>query len=182
MTPEKLVVLAHGFSRSSSDMSFLESYLSQKGYITYSAKLSTVYGTLDDCVQELKQQIDERAKHNTLIFLVGHSMGGLIIRKYLSQNIRPNIVRCVLIATPNSGTKLANLAVSILRRLSIRDVIQSLNCLETNNQAILAPLNEPPPDIGVIAGNKGNFLLGKLFLPAENDGRVEVESVKFSGM
>ncbi len=86
--------------------------------------------------------------------------------------------RCVLIGTPNNGTYLAELAEKYCRfSLGIFKPIQSFL---PGRLLIAPPRNQPPPEIGVIAGNKNNILFGRFF-KQESDGRVAVDSVSFSG-
>lgn len=181
MTLVNVVILVHGFFRTSQDMFFLKVYLEEKNYRGYTINLPTTFASLKECTEVLEQkmQLIKKEKIHKLFF-VGHSMGGLIIRNYLSKNHVSNIGRCVLIATPNSGSRLADLALTGLR-LAPMNPIRSLQALQTKAPEILPPLNNPPPEIGVIAGNQNNLLLGKL-LPSQNDGRVEIESTFFPGM
>ncbi|HNU71948.1 MAG TPA: alpha/beta hydrolase, partial [Thermodesulfobacteriota bacterium] len=108
---------------------------------------------------------------------VGHSMGGLVIRKFLEKNIVENIGRCILIATPNQGMKLSDFAekrVKIFGKI-FRPIYESA----TYRLNIKRPLVET--EIGVIAGNKNNLILGVL-LSKESDGRVEVKETMYDGM
>lgn len=176
----KLVVLVHGYFRTDADMLTMKNHLERIGYKCHVVKLPTTFGSLEECTQVLEKEIAHLPTHDTSLSLVGHSMGGLVIRRYLSQNKVANLGRCVLIATPNAGTKLANIMLKMLAILPINP-LKSLHSLKINCNEIPPPLNEPYPEIGVITGNNSNLLLGK-WLSYENDGRVEVESAKFSGM
>jgi pimeloyl-ACP methyl ester carboxylesterase len=181
MTLANVAILVHGFFRTSQDMFLLKLYLEEKNYRGYTINLPTTLASLDECTQVLKREMQLIHKEGIhKLFFVGHSMGGLIIRNYLSENFVPNIGRCVLIATPNSGSRLADLALTGLR-LAPMNPIRSLEALQTKAPEIPPPLNDPPPEIGVIAGNQNNLLLGRL-LPSKNDGRVEIESTFFPGM
>ncbi|TGE32093.1 alpha/beta fold hydrolase [Desulfosporosinus sp. Sb-LF] len=182
MQNNKTVVLIHGFNKNESDMCTLKSNLTDLGYYCVTINLPTRFGTLDDCNKvlqsELVKVLSSMAKQQQ-IHLVGHSMGGLIIRNYLAKHSFPNLGRCVLIATPNSGSKLADLAHKIFP--PVAKVFKPISELKTNGTQIPKPVNIPCPEIGVIAGNKCNLLLG-ILLPNENDGRVEVDSTKLEGM
>ncbi|MDP4126605.1 MAG: alpha/beta fold hydrolase [Bacillota bacterium] len=177
----KTVVLIHGFFRNESDMTTLKSNLTGLGYHCVSLNLPTRFGTLEDCKDVLKIELDRRLSQmpEQPIHLVGHSMGGLIIRSYLASNYFPNLGRCVLIAPPNNGSKLADIACTLFP--PIVHVFKPLNDLKSNGNRIPLPINRTVPDIGVIAGNKRTLLLG-ILLPNENDGRVEVVSTKLEEM
>ena len=182
MANDNLVVLIHGYNKDESDMVHLRTNLTDLGYDCIVINLPTRFGTIDDCNQVLHSKLSKMLPTMTeqlKVHFVGHSMGGLIIRSYLANNSFPNLGRCVLIAPPNKGTKLADLAHKFFPPVS--KVFKPLSSLKTNSTQISKPINSPCPEIGVIAGNKSNLLLG-ILLPNENDGRVEVDSTKLEGM
>ncbi|WP_052693565.1 alpha/beta fold hydrolase, partial [Desulfosporosinus sp. I2] len=179
---DKTVVLIHGYNKNESDMLTLKSNLTDLGYNCITLNLPTRFGTLDECNQVLQSELNKilsTMAEQQQLHLVGHSMGGLIIRSYLANNFSPNIGRCVLIAPPNNGSKLADLAIKLFS--PVTKIYKPLNDLRTNSNQISQPVSIPCPEIGVIAGNKSNLLLGILLLN-ENDGRVEVDSTKLDGM
>ncbi len=171
----EMVILVHGYFYSKSDMFPLRSNLSRMGYKTLTPNLPTKFGSLEECYFSFEQQF--RAIEMTKIHFVGHSMGGLIIRYFLSKHIVPNIGKCVLIGTPNQGSVLADILSRFVHKIS-----KPLNCLKTSAKEIPPPLNKPCPEFGVIAGTHNKLLAGKLFLSKNSDGRVETESTKFDLM
>lgn len=173
------VILIHGFNKTSLDMSSLDKYLSGSGYNTECPTLPTTFRTVEDCTALFKQKFPEIAEKYDRIHLVGHSMGGLIIRKFLSENHVPNLGRCVLIATPNQGTDLAGFVARYFK-FSLR-LFRSIEDFQPGGLPIPSPMQAPTLEIGVIAGSDSNLLLGK-FIEGENDGRVPVDGVPFPGM
>jgi len=80
----------------------------------------TTTKSVEQCVVKFEKLFAEIPKGKyQRIHIVGHSMGGLIIRVFLSRNNIWNLGRCVLIATPNQGSDLALLVHSILWPLHI---------------------------------------------------------------
>ena len=182
MKKHETVVLIHGFNKNGSDMIALKTNLMELGYNTVILNLPTRFQTLDECTNKL--ECDFRELLHGLgdigkIHFVGHSMGGLIIRHFLANNLIANLGRCVLIAAPNKGSKLADIVQDFCSPLL--KVFKPMKALTSKEARYIPPLDAIPTEIGVIAGNKSNLLLG-VFLPKENDGRVEVESVKLNGM
>jgi alpha-beta hydrolase superfamily lysophospholipase len=179
MEPQnELIVLVHGFFRTRRDMAYLAAYFQQKGYATFRPTLPTIFSSLDQCTARLAEKLQQQPRHWQRIHFVGHSMGGLIIRQYLARNMVAGLGRCVLIGTPNNGASLAGIAQRYFRfALQVFKPIQSFL---PGGLVIAPPRNNPPPEIGVIAGNRDNILFGRFFTYA-SDGRVAVDSVPFAG-
>lgn len=176
------VVLIHGFNKNKRDMKVLESNLSKRQFQCISVNLPLTYEKIEHCAfrfEEIFERIIKDMNSEEKISLIGHSSGGLVIRKFLSETkFLQNVHRCVLIATPNQGTKLADHADRVSKTFT--RVFKTLHSLHTKNIELLK-LKETHIEIGAIAGNKSDLLLGKLLKNA-NDGRVEVESVFYKGL
>ena len=175
----ELVVLLHGFWRTKRDMSFLENSLQSHGYHVFAPTLPTTFQSLETCTVKFEQKFREIHSKYDRIHFVGHSIGGLIIQLFLSRNRVSALGRCVLIATPNDGTELAGLVARYLKPLMW--ICKPYQALLPGGAGIPPPINNPPPDIGAIAGNRNTLFLGR-FIKRESDGRVPVESVPFDGM
>ena len=173
-----MVILIHGFFRTPRNMSVLNDYFVAKGYRVFAPGLPTTFGSLDDCTEEFERRFSEIQGDYSRIHFVGHSMGGLILRNFLSRNTVQNIGRCVLIGTPNMGS---NLASMISWCWPVRKIVKPLDAFQPGGVDIPPPLNRPHPDIGAIAGD-GDGLFPGTFIPGENDGRMPVDSVSFEGM
>lgn len=182
MRSEEVIFLVHGYNKSNSDMKFLKKNLEEMGYKISSNTLPILFSSLEKCTQILKKRVDEELNLNKeykKIHFIGHSMGGIIIRKFLENNRVNNLGRCILIATPNKGMKLADFAEKKVRWFG--RIFKPIYDAVSYRMKINRPVNIPEPEIGVIAGNKNNLILGRL-LSENSDGRVEVEETKFEGM
>lgn len=174
----ELIVLVHGFFRTRRDMAFLGRYLQKNGFATFRPTLPAIFSSLDQCTAEFAKKLQQLPGNWDRIHFVGHSMGGLIIRQFLARNLVAGLGRCVLIGTPNHGTDLAVIAEKYCKfSLQIFKPIQSF---VPGKLSIAPPRNNPPPEIGVIAGTRNNILLGRFF-NKDSDGRVPVDSVPFDG-
>ena len=179
---KEVVILIHGFNNDESDMFPLKQHLQSVGYEAVTMNLPLRFSEIEDCIAQFEEQFYQQLsdfRYYDKIHLVGFSMGGLVVRSFLARNIVPNLGRCVLIATPNQGTKLADMSEKWIKPMG--QIFKPIKSLRTNNLDIGDPMNTPKPEIGVIAGNTNKHLLG-IFLTKENDGMVEVESVKYQGM
>jgi len=174
----EIIVLVHGFFRTRRDMAFLARYLQKNGYPAFRPTLPTIFSSLDQCTAEFEKKLQRLPGNWDRIHFVGHSMGGLIIRQFLARNLVGGLGRCVLIGTPNNGTDLAGL-VEKYCRFSLK-IFKPIQSFVPGKLIIAPPRNNPPPEIGVIAGNRNNILLGRFF-NKDSDGRVPIDSVPFDG-
>ena len=69
---------------------------------------------MSDLAKGLRTEVDERYRDYRPIVLVGHSMGGLVIRQYLVSEVRDGsplrVNKAVLFAVPNEGSEMAAVA------------------------------------------------------------------------
>ena len=179
MKKVETVILVHGFYYDQSNMFSLSKHLSEIGYKTFTANLPTKFESLEDCCAAFEAQFNALNLEDNTIHFVGHSMGGLIIRYFLSKNLVQNLGQCVLITTPNQGSRLADILSALIIPPKI---FKPLTSLKSSAKAISPPLNVPYPKFGIIAGKCNQLFWGRLFLSKNSDGRVEVESTKFDLM
>ncbi len=176
---DSLTVLVHGYFKDGRDMAALGRHLEGLGRRIAIADLPATFGTLERCRDGLAGFIDGAAPDGITVHLVGHSFGGLVIRSYLAMRDDPRIGRCVLIGTPNRGARLADIGLALFP--PARWVLRPLDALVSSAPPIPAPLHDPPPIMGIIAGNR-NRLISGIFLSRESDGRVEVVETMLDGM
>ncbi|WZL71952.1 alpha/beta fold hydrolase [Clostridiaceae bacterium 35-E11] len=182
MHKNEFVILVHGYHKSSRDMLVLKKNLEQLHYQVIALDLPLTYQRLTEginCFEKAMDEICRENKNRVKLHLVGHSTGGLIIRNFIYMHKTINIGRCVCIATPHKGTKIVDLIGRIFP-IFVK-AFKTLEDLKTNKAYIYDQWRCSNIEVGVIAGNKSNLLLGKL-LTEKNDGRVEVESTKFKDM
>lgn len=159
----------------------LEQNLKKMGYDCISPDLDLTFKEIDHASYVLGGILEDTIKmeirRDEKIHLIGHSTGGLVIRKLISETkYTQKIGRCVLIATPNKGSKLAEMAGKTKVFTKIYKTLNSLSFEYTEKQ--LNHKNCGEIEMGAIAGSKNNLLLGNL-INDQNDGRVELDSVYF---
>ncbi len=175
------IILVHGYNKNEKDMLPLMNNLKEFGLNVRTINLPITFSNFNYCAELFAYKI-KRILEDTKIeklHLIGHSTGGLIIKKFIEDTKLTNIGKCILIATPNKGTKLANITKDYLP--FVVKIFKPIDALIEGNQKILEPKNIPTPEIGCIIGRKNNLALG-IFLSTESDGRVEVESAKDNAM
>lgn len=171
------VILIHGFNKNSKDMRPLERNLKLLGYECFSPDLQLTYKEIEFAsfvLEGILEEIINDLKKDEKIHLVGHSTGGLVIRKLIADTkLAHKIGRCVLVATPNNGSTLADIAGNVKPYVNIYKTLKSLSFESVRNFNMK---NHSEVEMAAIAGDKCNLLLGKL-ISDKNDGRVEVNSV-----
>ncbi|MBW2484203.1 MAG: alpha/beta fold hydrolase [Deltaproteobacteria bacterium] len=83
--------------------------LKREGYSLISWTQSQPLGPVQIAVDELKTSLD-RARHKwpgRAIYLVGHSRGGLIARRFLAAENAEDVAGLITICSPHSGTSMA---------------------------------------------------------------------------
>jgi len=180
---KEVVVLIHGYNKDHRDMLQLEEYLEIRGYDTVTVDLPLRFRSVEHATGIFKEKMEpvlSSLKTEQQVSFVGHSTGGLVIRKYLDElENREMINRAVQIATPNQGSSLATLVSDISELWT--SIFTTLESLEVENVEAMDLIEGDAIEIGAIAGNKSTRFFGRL-LEGENDGRVKVGSVKYPGL
>lgn len=112
-TPSTPVLLVHGYMANKSNWFFVERELRRVGFdrlhaMNYSARHADVAELA--AVMVLRAHEVMAATGSDRIHLIGHSLGGLIIRKAVQSVGLPEAASAVTIATPHGGVDLARLA------------------------------------------------------------------------
>lgn len=143
--------------------------------------LNLSYNTLDPDFEQIARRINAFIDHQPTI-LIGHSMGGLIIRRYLEQSAQlddnpADAVHAVItLGTPHQGATLAK----------VFDDLGWGGWLFQRSQSILLPDQVIPwqglPPLHSIAGNCPWGPASLLIKNQVCDGTVLVEETKIEGM
>ena len=177
------VVLLHGLMRSSTSMNKMQRELDAEGFITANID----YPSRDHTVEELAGiAVEEglaacRANESvSSIHFVTHSLGGILVRQYLSGNEIPELGRVVMMGPPNQGSA----AVDELNEVPGFDWLNGPAGRQLGKGEGSVPLALGPADfeLGVIAGNRTIDPITSAVLENPDDGRVSVEDTKLDGM
>lgn len=148
MTQQK-VVLLHGIWRTSKSMVLIARHLRKQGYAVLNLTYPSTKLPLEALVEEIHAKIAAFAEGATTHF-VGHSMGGLLIRAYLTLHRPPTLGKVVMLGTPNHGSEVADFLKDwwLFRR-----VFGPAGKQLITNQGAIAPLFGPVDyPLGIIAG------------------------------
>ncbi len=183
----KAVLLLHGLAAPRWSMQLLARHLREEcGYCTFVFEYASTRSTVDSQARGLANVV-KSLEGITEINFVGHSMGNIVIRRYLAGDNTPaegwrpdpRIGRIVMIAPPNHGSITAN-------RLSDNALFQQLlgksaQQLGSEWRDLEQRLAIPSVEFGIIAGGFGNRLGLSLLVPGDDDGRITVETTRLAG-
>ena len=114
------------------------------------------------------------------INFVTHSLGGILVRKYLSEKEIPNLGRVVMLGPPNQGSQ----AVDELGGVPGFDWLNGPAGKQLGKGPDSVPLSLGPADfeLGVIAGNRTIDPITSAVLDDPDDGKVSVADTRLEGM
>lgn len=114
------------------------------------------------------------------IHFVTHSLGGILLRQYLSNNEIADLGRVVMLGPPNQGSA----AVDELIDVPGFDWVNGPAGRQLGKGEDSVPLKLGPAEfeLGVIAGNRTIDPITSAVLENPDDGRVSVEDTRLDGM
>ena len=177
------VVLLHGLARTAMSMNPMQRALVEAGFETANID----YPSREYRIEELARiAVPEgleacRAKESVeRIHFVTHSLGGILLRQYLSEETIAELGRVVMLGPPNQGSA----AVDELRDLPGFDWLNGPAGLQLGKGAESVPLQLGPAtfELGVIAGNQTIDPITSSVLENPDDGRVSVADTRLEGM
>lgn len=177
------VVLLHGLARTANSLNSMQGALEEEGYLTaninYPSRDHEIEALADIAVEEGLATC--RAGENVeKIHFVTHSLGGILVRQYLSNGTIDELGRVVMLGPPNQGSN----AADDLEGLPGFDWLNGPAGHQLGKGEDSVPLALGPADfeLGVIAGNRSIDPITSAVLDNPDDGRVSVEDTKIEGM
>ena len=158
------VVLVHGWNDTETtwdDYIGKGGYLDQVGLKGFAAKGMLTGGennqvgptnTIDKNASVLEREIQDakRTYHAAMVDVIGHSMGGLITRRYISTYMsknNPDVNQLIMIATPNAGSNSAELAITGVNFLGTTNPLSFWASLSKNGVKYPATLELQPSSV-----------------------------------
>lgn len=183
----RAVVVLHGLGRTRGSMNKLCRHLQEHGgFAVFNVSYpSTRRGIAEDA--RSLGRIVENLRGIEEINFVGHSMGNIVIRRYLFDQLDPatgrlrdpRLRRMVMLAPPNQGSRLA----TALAENKLFEAIEGIPGRELGvDWSKLEPkLATGPLEFGVIAGGRGDGTGYNPALPGDDDGVVTVAATRLAG-
>jgi triacylglycerol lipase len=175
-----VVFLLHGLANSPIAMKALEREGKQRGYTVVNWGYRTRNHSVDDIAAKLTEVVKPFEDVSAPIHFVGHSMGGIVIRRMLDTYRPKNLGRVVMIGTPNQGAEIAERLGDW--KLFHRLYGQTGQDLRTQTTSTAVSAGIPPCEFGVIAGGTGTRFGMNPVVPGDDDGLVSVVSTRLAGM
>ena len=173
------VVLLHGLGRTPTSMLVLARRLERAGYKVTNVGYDSRGGSLAEHVETLAAEVSRCCAAASRVHFVGHSLGGLVIRRYLADSPPDALGRVVLLGPPNQGSEMADW----FRAQPFGHLLGPAGkALGTSPSDI--PANLPPPEyeVGIIAGSRSLNPIGSALIPGPDDGMVGIEHAGIEGV
>ncbi len=175
------LILLHGLVRSAAHMAPLARYLRDHTHHTvFNVTYPTTRGSIDEHAEQLARLIGRLEGIDDLWF-VGHSLGNLVIRRYLSGITdveQSRVQRMVMLGPPNQSARMAEVfgRQPWFGLLLGRAATQMCDLPHAQDR-----LAVPACPFGIIAGGRGKTRGYNPFLAGDNDFLVDVASTRLPG-
>lgn len=174
------VVLLHGLGRTETSLWAMDEVLRLSGYSTVRADYPSTDAPVEDLAPATLQDAIELCPEDESVHFVTHSMGGILLRYWMSIQTRPpeNLGKAVMLGPPNAGSEL----VDQLDELALFHWISGPAGAQLGSNGIA--LNLPPVDypVGVIAGDISLNPLYSALIEGQDDGKVAIHATEVEGM
>ncbi|MEP6835085.1 MAG: alpha/beta fold hydrolase [Gemmatimonas sp.] len=168
------VLLAHGLGRTSASLMLLHHALKRAGH----TPSNFAYFAFAESYAKIRERLVERLRHlahdAAPVALIGHSLGGLLMRDALADVPELQVHRLVMLGTPNRAPRRARRVESWL---PFKVFARSSGALLASPSAI-EKIAEPSVPYTIIAGTGGYRWLSAPFGAEPHDGVVAVDETR----
>jgi pimeloyl-ACP methyl ester carboxylesterase len=174
--PAEHVVYVHGLWLSGAESLFLRRRLAQEtGFATHTFSYPTVTSSMAEVAERLNAFVTKLGAQR--LHLVGHSLGGLVIYRFLERYPEQAPGRVVFLGTPSVSSRAA---VAAARNRWVATLVG--RCVGEELLKEQARRWQPARELGIIAGTQ-RLGLGQFFAQFEEDcdGTIAVSETRMPG-
>jgi hypothetical protein len=170
----------HGLGRTSASMAILVSRLENAGFRVVNFGYPSRSEPIEALVERLESEVGQCCSNEAeTVHFVTHSMGGVLVRSYLSQRSEAHQGRVVMLSPPSQGSE-------IIDAFSDSDLLRSILgpaalLLGTDSAGIANQLEPVRFSLGVITGTRSLDPIGSWLIPGPDDGKVSVDRAAVEG-
>jgi pimeloyl-ACP methyl ester carboxylesterase len=168
------IILLHGIGRTAYSMKWLQWRLRHSGFDVINLAYPSKKLNLEGCADFLRAKIQNYPAQS--LSFVTHSMGGIVLRKYIEKYGEDQFYRIVMLGVPNQGSYVA------YKLRKIIPYVLGPASLELGDKQKISSLPIPHCEFAIIAGYGGSRFGLNPFIPGDNDFLVTVEETQLLGV
>ena len=154
--------------------------MNEEGYFVINKSYPSTKHDIETLANDIIPRSVASCPDSSQVHFVTHSLGGILVRQYLSEHSVTNLGRVVMLAPPNKGSEITD----EMKDNVLYKTVNGPAGLQLGTDSLSVPNQLGPAnfELGIIAGTKTvNPILSQM-LPNPDDGKVSVESTKLNGM
>jgi len=161
-------------------MDKLQAALVKEDFTVINVRYESTKNTIETLAPSAIDPALEKCGVGIGVNFVTHSMGGILVRQYLSQKPLPQLNKVVMLGPPNKGSEV----VDVLGQFPGFHFVNGDAGLQlgTGQSSVPNTLGAVDFDLGIIAGSRSINLILSAIIPGPDDGKVTIENTKIQGM